>query len=69
LELRTILNGADRDLIVALQYTSASGAAPIDQQVRSRDHPAEGPQWYADVNAPFWNGPAKVTCEYVTRLF
>ena len=33
------------------------------------DHPAEGPQWYVDVNAPFWNGPAEVTCEYVTLLF
>src|SRR5258707_7560559 len=33
------------------------------------DHPAEGPQWYCDETAAFWNGPAKLTCEYVTRLF
>jgi hypothetical protein len=33
------------------------------------DHPAEGPEWHADPDAPFWNGPAALTAEYVTRLF
>ena len=33
------------------------------------DHPAEGPQWYAAADAPFWNGPAALTAEYVSRLF
>jgi hypothetical protein len=33
------------------------------------DHPSEGPQWYWAVDAPFWDGPAELTAEYVTRLF
>src|SRR5829696_3153302 len=33
------------------------------------DHPAKGPDWYADQDAPFWNGSAALTAEYVTRLF
>jgi hypothetical protein len=33
------------------------------------DHPAEGPEWYADPAAPYWNGPAALTAAYVTRLF
>jgi hypothetical protein len=33
------------------------------------DHPAEGPEWYADPDAPFWNGPAALTADYVIRLF
>ena len=33
------------------------------------DHPAEGPQWYCDAEAPFWNGPAELTAAYLTRLF
>src|SRR5215203_3519238 len=33
------------------------------------DHPAEGPEWYADPDAPYWNGPAALTAEYVIRLF
>ena len=31
------------------------------------DHPAEGPEWYWG-DAPFWNAPAALTAEYVTRL-
>jgi hypothetical protein len=30
---------------------------------------AEGPQWYWGEEAPFWNAPAALTAEYVTRLF
>jgi hypothetical protein len=33
------------------------------------DHPGGGPQWWADVEAPFWAGPPAVTVAYVTRLF
>jgi hypothetical protein len=33
------------------------------------DHPEEGPAWYADPDAPYWNGPAALTAEYVIRLF
>jgi hypothetical protein len=33
------------------------------------DHPVGGPQWWADVEAPFWAGPPDVTVAYVTRLF
>jgi hypothetical protein len=33
------------------------------------DHPVEGPAWHADPDAPYWNGPAGLTAEYVTRLF
>jgi hypothetical protein len=33
------------------------------------DHPAEGPEWYWGDEAPFWNAPAALTAEYVTRLF
>ena len=33
------------------------------------DHPAEGPAWHADPNAPYWDGPAALTAEYVFRLF
>jgi hypothetical protein len=32
------------------------------------DHPASGPQWFADPEAPFWAGPAAVTLAYTTRL-
>jgi hypothetical protein len=33
------------------------------------DHPAEGPEWHPDPEAPYWNGPAALTAEYVIRLF
>jgi hypothetical protein len=33
------------------------------------DHPSEGPQWYWADDAAFWDGPAELTAEYVTRLF
>jgi hypothetical protein len=33
------------------------------------DHPPEGPAWHADPGAPYWNGPAGLTADYVTRLF
>jgi hypothetical protein len=33
------------------------------------DHPASGPQWYADVDAPYWVGPPAVAIAYATRLF
>jgi hypothetical protein len=33
------------------------------------DHPAGGPQWFADPDAPFWVGTADVTVSWVTRLF
>ena len=33
------------------------------------DHPAPGPEWYFDLDAPFWAGPASLTVAYVTRLF
>ncbi len=33
------------------------------------DHSVGGPQWYFDLDAPFWAGPGAVTIEYVTRLF
>src|SRR5262245_59169599 len=33
------------------------------------DHPAEGPEWYWGDEAPFWNAPAKLNADYVTRLF
>jgi hypothetical protein len=33
------------------------------------DHPAGGPQWFADPDAPYWVGPADVTVAWVTRLF
>ena len=33
------------------------------------DHPAEGPEWHADPAAPYWDGTAALTAEYVTRLF
>lgn len=32
------------------------------------DHPATGPQWYADPDAPYWTGTPDVTIAYVTRL-
>jgi len=42
----------------------------FDEWVRHLfDHPATGPQWFADPDAPFWAGPAHVTVDYVTRLF
>jgi hypothetical protein len=33
------------------------------------DHPAEGPQWYLDPDAPYWDGPAVLTLAHTTRLF
>ncbi len=33
------------------------------------DHEATGPEWYFDVDCDYWNGPAAVTVEYITRLF
>jgi len=33
------------------------------------DHPAEGPEWHGDPDAPYWDAPAALTAEYVTRLF
>jgi len=33
------------------------------------DHPAPGPEWYWEPDAPYWTGPADLTIEYVTRLF
>jgi hypothetical protein len=33
------------------------------------DHPTEGPEWYSDPEAPYWNGSAALTAEYVIRLF
>jgi len=33
------------------------------------DHSVDGPQWYFDLDAPFWAGPGAVTIAYVTRLF
>jgi hypothetical protein len=33
------------------------------------DHRPDGPEWYAEVDAPYWNAPAALTAEYVTRLF
>jgi hypothetical protein len=33
------------------------------------DHPADGPEWYWADDAPSWNGPSSLTCDYVTRLF
>jgi hypothetical protein len=33
------------------------------------DHPAQGPEWHADPEAPYWNGPAALTAEYLIRLF
>lgn len=33
------------------------------------DHPAEGPQWYFDPDAPFWDGPPALTLAHTTRLF
>jgi hypothetical protein len=33
------------------------------------DHPATGPQWFADPDAPFWAGSADVVVSWVTRLF
>jgi hypothetical protein len=32
-------------------------------------HPGERPEWYWDVDAPFWSGPLTLTAAYVTRLF
>src|SRR5258708_3626741 len=33
------------------------------------DHPVEGPQWFADPDAPYWVGPAELTFAWITRLF
>lgn len=33
------------------------------------DHPATGPEWYWAEDAPYWDAPARLTTEYVTRLF
>ncbi|HEX2136229.1 MAG TPA: hypothetical protein VHG30_10045 [Microvirga sp.] len=33
------------------------------------DHPTQGPEWYWDLDAPYWNGPAALTTEYLIRLF
>lgn len=33
------------------------------------DHAGEGPEWYWEADAPWWDGPAAVTLEYLTRLF
>jgi hypothetical protein len=33
------------------------------------DHPGEGPEWYWDDDAPYWNAPPAITTDYVTRLF
>ena len=43
---------------------------PFDGWVRHTfDHPAPGPEWYFDLDAPFWAGPPRLTIAYVTRLF
>jgi len=43
---------------------------PFDGWVRHTfDHPAPGPEWYLDLDAPFWAGPPRLTIAYVTRLF
>ena len=33
------------------------------------DHPAEGPEWYAAPDAPYWNGSTALTANYLTTLF
>ena len=33
------------------------------------DHPAPGPRWHDDLDAPYWSGPPDVAIAYVTRLF
>ena len=33
------------------------------------DHPVGGPQWYFDVEAPFWDAPAEITVDYITKFF
>jgi hypothetical protein len=33
------------------------------------DHPTSGPDWYWGEDASYWNAPASLTVDYVTRLF
>ena len=33
------------------------------------DHPVTDPAWHWDLDAPDWDAPNDITCEYVTRLF
>jgi hypothetical protein len=32
------------------------------------DHQVGGPQWYFEPGAPFWDGPAELTVDYITTL-
>ena len=33
------------------------------------DHPAEGPEWYFDLESDVWDAPSALTLEHLTRLF
>jgi hypothetical protein len=33
------------------------------------DHPATGPEWYADPAAPYWDAPSALTAQHLIRLF
>jgi hypothetical protein len=42
---------------------------PFDEWVRHVfDHEVREPQWYFDLDAPFWAAPAALTLAHVTRL-
>jgi len=33
------------------------------------DHEVGGPQWYFDLDSPYWAGPSDITLHYIARLF
>jgi hypothetical protein len=33
------------------------------------DHPVGNPQWHFDLEAPFWDAPAEITVDYITKFF
>jgi hypothetical protein len=33
------------------------------------DHPVGDPQWYFDLEAPFWDAPAEITVDYISKFF
>jgi hypothetical protein len=64
--------GEEQPGSVNRQRTSTMRLTTLDYSEWIRhlfDHPAEGPQWYYDVDAPFWAGLPALTLAYMTRLF